>query len=201
MSDVIKFVITLENLSNIMRFNQCNLINKQNVAEHSFYVCWWSFLIALYESGSKLEKINYDKLLIGALLHDLDESVTGDILYPTKNIFGEGKIGKIIKEFASSILEEGILKYLNDNKIVSAYLSSCWKTAKTDGIEGKIVCAADMLDCLFYSLKEIKTGNKSMAYIFYKAKGYLKEKYSEFKFVDIVLKELDGLEIKEEGNV
>ncbi len=185
---LVNLMLRLENLENIKRFNQFPIINPRTVASHSFYVCWWSMLIALHEKGEK--EIDFGKLLMKALLHDTEESMTGDILFPTKNEFHDGKIGKMLKEFAPKMMEEKILADLGDEQ--KAVIMGFWKMAKDDSIEGQIVKASDMVDCLIYSIKEIKTGNTNMKYIFNRAWKFLRtEKYSQFKFIIKLIEETE----------
>ena len=144
-------------------------------------------LIALHE---KDVEINYDKLIIKALLHDLDETMTGDVLYPMKHEYGSGKIGQLIKDFVPELIEKDLLANI-DNDEIESFLIAYWKIAKSGDIEGEIVCAADMIDCHLYALKEIKTGNKSMQGILTKSYNIMCEKYRKFVFVNLVLDETE----------
>ena len=74
------------NLSNIDRCNQVPKIKFYSVAEHSYYCALLAMifcdLIALHDN----KILNKEEILKKALLHDLEESITGDILYPTHNL-------------------------------------------------------------------------------------------------------------------
>src|SRR3990167_4414759 len=68
----------------VTRFSTTRTLLKESVAEHSFFTAFFSLLIgyALKEKGIP---IKFECLLEKALLHDMEEQFTGDIIRPIKH--------------------------------------------------------------------------------------------------------------------
>ncbi len=138
-------------LSCILRFNNTPRIASENVAEHSYYVAFLSMLIGDYleSRGVEIDKL---KLLQMALLHDIEEAVSGDILAPIK----QGAFRKVLdKENIRNIamltggLESG-KKY-----------SKLWREVVDEKtLEAKIIKLVDRMSCIIYCIREIHLGNK-----------------------------------------
>ena len=98
------------------------------------------------------------------------------------------------------LFKQKIIEWINKNgpidKIVSGGAtgadSLAERYAKDNSIEGEIVKAADMIDCLIYSIKEVNTGNKNMIMMKNKSWELLNKKFKKFKFVKLLLKETEG---------
>lgn len=124
-------------ISSIKRYSQIHLSKEESVLEHTGFVVMLSHFI-----GSSIDNIDIGLLLTKAVVHDIDEIVTGDIPYTTK--------------YANSRITEEIKKVESDNMIKiskdiygndSAYMN--WLNAKDDTNEGKIVKLSDILAVLF----------------------------------------------------
>lgn len=105
-----------------------------NLAEHTLRVTWLSLVIAKYEEKTNPEtKINYEKLLEMAIVHDLPESRTGDVHYVSR-LYTQRDEERAIED----ILHETVL--LND-------FVGLWKEyEKGECFEARIVKDADILD-------------------------------------------------------
>jgi len=150
------------NLSNIDRCNQVPKIKFYSVAEHSFYCA----LLAMFlcDLISLNEKIYIDKkrLIMKALVHDLEESITGDILYPTHQMNINFK--KELDTIRSMVVYEELFKEL-PNEISHIY-KVYWHNAKDDTVEGKIIEIVDKLEIALFAIQEIELGNKSFKTLF-----------------------------------
>jgi len=69
------------NLSIVPRWSIVPTINKQNVAEHSFYVALYTDKICRLSGSTDLDRLN---AVSYALRHDMGEVLTGDIPGPAK---------------------------------------------------------------------------------------------------------------------
>jgi len=141
-------------LSHVNRYSSIPTIRKENVAEHSWYVAFYSYLLAKdLERRYKDEEleIDYGKLLGRALLHDLDESLTGDFLRIIK--YGHPDLKKALDEVSVSMM-------IHMTKEVGVNLLPDWKSAKDDDLEGHIVQVVDLARVVSYIWEEIKLGNE-----------------------------------------
>lgn len=148
-----KFIEYTSALSCVNRFSQSKLCAPENVLEHSGFVTALSFYLAskIIECG---HEINMGVLLSKAIMHDFDESLTGDIAMPVK--YHNAQIRKDLAE-----IEDANMKMISEDvKLPEAYTR--WETAKW-GSGGKIVALADYLSVLFKFHDEIvNRGNKTM---------------------------------------
>jgi 5'-deoxynucleotidase YfbR-like HD superfamily hydrolase len=71
-------------MSDVIRYSGTKVLNKENLAEHSYYVSVLADSIA--EDIEYKHEINIDryKVLKYALYHDIEEIFTGDIVTPLK---------------------------------------------------------------------------------------------------------------------
>lgn len=131
----------------IKRFSTHPCIIPMSVAEHCYYVIYYSWLVAqeFIKSGQQIDiKAVFEK----ALLHDIEEGITGDMH----------------KFFKTEIIHKEIDKACKDK--VSLEIYKIWKNARDDSIEGQIVNFADNYEVLIYCLEEAKIGNKDLYKIF-----------------------------------
>lgn len=140
-------------LSNVNRFSMATLASKESVLEHIGMVT----LISL-QIGENLKSegcvINIEKLLIKSMIHDIEETVVGDLPRPTKHHSAElrNMISELEFEAATNVLKDANL---------SSYFHH-WNQSK-DGPEGKVVAFVDILVVLMKFHDEIiLRGNLSM---------------------------------------
>lgn len=151
--NLIKFIFEQHNrLSCIKRFNNTPRLGEESVSEHSFSVAFLSMLVGNYleKEGLKFDK---PRLMPMALVHDMEEIISGDIIKVIKSGGFKKELDKLntaSMEFLTNVLgEEGEI-YLD-----------LWKEAKEKNtIEAKIIDLLDMVACILYCVKEIHLGNK-----------------------------------------
>lgn len=161
---------SIRRLNHIRRYSSIPVIRQENVAEHSFWVAFFSKIIGEYAICKFGEDtINIGILLSKALLHDIEESITGDIIrtfkYHNKDIAYEINFTslEIIHKFIQdSFIEEVSEKILRD-----------WEHSKDATNEGKIIKVADMLCSIAYCIEEKKLGNKFMISVMQDTKKYI----------------------------
>lgn len=120
---------------------------KDNVATHSYYVAVYARMIAkvIGWQGSM------DYLFMNALLHDNDESITGDITGPVKN--------HIIDEDRATGLLEELTEQRMGGLIQTFYDMEDELTPLQIEEASKIVMVADKLDALLFLLMNERMGN------------------------------------------
>lgn len=149
----IKTVIeSLGKLSCVNRFSQSYLSKPENVMEHTGFVALMSLAIAKDLIRKDCE-INVGLLLEKALVHDLDEIITGDVTRSTKYSSDE------MLSSMNLLSQESINKISTD---CDCSFNLCWASAK-EGKEGSIVSLADCLSVLFKAHNEVvMRGNKTI---------------------------------------
>jgi len=178
-----KFLSYERKLDTIIRFSAHIRIKDESVAEHSFHTAFYAMILADLEEqfGNKVDK---QKVLKTALIHDLEECLTGDIIYTFKHT--HKSLTKEIRKMSLKFLEE----LLSDlpNKLSKEYIE-LWKKQKDEKTkEGQIIEAADKLEGLIYCLNEVSLGNKSFKTVI---DTYLKQlKSLKLRSVNLILEQL-----------
>jgi len=167
------FFMTERNLDKVVRFSNQSRIHDESVAEHSYHVAMYAMILADLEISFG-NKVDVEKLLRSSLIHDLEESMTGDILHGFK--YSDPELLKNMKKMGAEFYDK-IIKNLPD-ELYQKY-SKLWKESKSSDIEGKILEAADKIEALMYSIEEYSLGNKN-----FKA------------MIDQILKLLDEIDLK-----
>lgn len=144
---------SIRRMSHVNRYSSFVCIRKENVAEHTFYVAMVAYCIARDIERNHGEKIDYAKLLRSAMLHDLDEALTGDVVRRVK--YGVEGLKKILDKAASQSIKE-----MSDDLRID--LHDDWAVAKSKDLEGQIVGLADFFGTVQYTIEEYNSGNHHM---------------------------------------
>lgn len=114
-----------------------------------------------YMVGKELEskgvKIDFRSLFEKAMLHDIEESQTGDIVRTMK--YYSPEIRKCFADVSNSMMKD--LTAIVFPKC-SEDIFNAWNNCKDSSIEGEIVQTSDFLCVFAYSIEEIETGNRHM---------------------------------------
>lgn len=178
------FLKNERNLDRVIRFSAHMRVKDESVSEHSFHTSLYAMIMADLEEKVFKNKINKEKLLKTALLHDLEECLTGDIIYTFKHTDKAlaGEIKKIGQRFM-----EGLLGNLPP-EIAKDYTDLWLHSKDTKTIEGRIIEAADKLEGLMYVINEFSLGNQEFKKIIKIYQKQLKE--LGLKSVNLILKEI-----------
>lgn len=174
------FFERLKTMSSIKRFGTLPMIENESVASHSYNVAIMALMVADYDPDLQVDR---EALLRKALFHDFEETILSDIPHPIKHRFKGGKLGKLLKEIVPELIENEIFKELPD-RLKRIYVRSALD-AKLD-LEGEIVAAADAMDIVMTSLRELKMGNRYFENIFEVGIKML-EMHSRFKFAKLFI--------------
>ena len=152
---------TLHTLVYHTRYSGAHVINKENVAEHSYFVTLLADLIA--EDIEKTKKVEVDRLMIlrMALYHDTEEAYTGDLITPVKNRSHDLK--KEWDKLSSLMMQEGLQHDFKGQVHIKNYIMSVhttYETYKHEKLENQIVKFSDGLQSVIYLLREIGFGNR-----------------------------------------
>lgn len=157
----------IERCSNILH------IRPYSVAQHSFYIALYAMLFADLEneriSGSAIMGIDhvlnlYDtsEVIKKALLHDLEETITGDILYPVHH--SDVSFKKELNQVRKKCVDNEVFKELPKN--VREYYKKLWTTSKDTTKEGILVACMDKFEILMFAIQELDMGNKAFRTIY-----------------------------------
>lgn len=157
-NDIATFARDIDTLRSLIRYQNCNRLVNESVAEHSFYVA--SFVMKLREYYN----FDLERALKMALIHDVPESQISDIPHNIK--IANPKLAQALEEAENNVLNkmffpEGVTLVADFNGTASP--------------EGKVCALADVLSVVLYADDEIKCGNRVFNYIAIKAIARCKE--------------------------
>jgi len=153
------FLNRVQKLRWIDRCSNTPHIKPYSVAQHSFYAAMYAVVFSSIENEShRYEKYNLGIVAQKALVHDLEESVTGDILFPIHNQYEEFK--SKLDFIRDRCVEKEVFKELSDQN--KQFFIKLWKEAKDDTNEGKMVACMDKFEILMYIISEMEIGNHSV---------------------------------------
>lgn len=149
----------LTKLRNVVRFSNSTRIKDESVAEHSYFTAYYAMMLARALSVKEGVKIDMGKVLEAALLHDIDEAMSGDFVRHFK--YMDADLKSHIETATEKLMQHAFEPmFMCDNTYLSQKLNHIWKTAKdVSTLEGDIVAFADFLSVLSYVMNEIDCGN------------------------------------------
>ncbi len=148
--------------SSIRRYNTTQIIQQQSVLEHEGSVALIAMLLSDYfiKNGAKLDT---EKIMRMAIIHDLDEAIYGDIPYDAKYEYG-----KTSEEFRAALERmkiftlRMILSSIGDSDLAKKYFGLMMEEKEKGTPEARIVKLADYIDVLIFINHELSLGNRSV---------------------------------------
>jgi len=143
-------------MSHVTRYSSIPVHRRENVAEHSWWVSFIAMLICddLLNEGVEVFK---GEVLQRAIVHDLDECISGDIIrsfkYRTESM-------RLAMHDAST---ENMKEITSKMSKVGAGVYDHWHDAKDNTLEGDVVRFADMVTVVAYCREEYISGNRHIA--------------------------------------
>jgi len=138
----------------VNRFSVYKCHFREDVAQHSYFTALYAMILADLERGKGV-RVDSERLLRMALLHDAEEARTGDIHHPFKHqdsAFAETLDSKGLEWFGKLLggLPEGL---------VGEYVGLRKAVRETGSIEAVILKAADKIEALLWAYEEYLLGN------------------------------------------
>ena len=141
-------------LAHVVRFNGKPQQFPESVAEHSFYVAYFTTILLhlLKEAG---ESVDEAKTLKIALIHDMEETFSGDILTPFKHYNDEilEAVRKVNKEMIPMVFEN------LPEELASDFIKLWTEDTEQSSKEAQVVKLADKLSLISKCYEETKAGN------------------------------------------
>lgn len=147
----------------ITRHSTSLVLHRENVAEHSYYVALYAdFICRWLEAEGLADSIDVLGLLRRCLVHDLDESRTGDFQRPFKH--SNETLKREIEKASAIEFNHAMVAVFpgKENEPTIRMLFANWANAKDNSLEGAIVAFADYLSVLSYLLAETSNANTSV---------------------------------------
>lgn len=180
-----------DRMSDVIRYSGTKVLNKENLAEHSYYVSVLADSIA--EDIEYKHEINIDryKVLKYALYHDIEEIFTGDIVTPLK--YKSQDLRVKFEEVWNLILREELESHFQWNMHIAEMILNTYSEygeGKDEILENKIVKFADILQALSYTMSELHLGNTYLKHISNNLLITLEKKYGKDKYFSSYVKEI-----------
>lgn len=185
--ELLNFFMRQRRLAHIDRCNQYPKIKYYSVAEHSFFVTFFGMifcdLINHERSLKGVMKVNVEEVLRRLLIHDQEESITGDILYSlhSSNPAFYSELEKVRNVSVETQSFAELPAPIRD------FYIRLWKSTKDDTDEGHLVSMMDKFEILLFSIQELSMGNTSFKHIFREAVSILKKNCRFTPIIDLVL--------------
>lgn len=160
----------IDSMSCLTRWSQAHCTKKESVLEHTAFVTMYAYYLCC-----KHDIENKEDTLIKAIVHDIDEIVTGDIPHPTK--YNNKRIREEIEIIEQKAAHE-ISRLLFQNNMYDN-----WRKAKDlSSDSGCIVAISDCASVIYKIWQEINIGNKSFLKFIPNVKNALNKLSIDVKF-------------------
>lgn len=141
-----KILEFIKDMAKVSRWSQAHCHKNESTLEHTGAVVLIALKIATDFPEACLEKV-----LVRAAVHDMEETITGDIMTPVK--YANSTITKAIKEFEDTSAKQV-------SQIFGEWSYKAWRDAKDDTLEGDIIKIADKAAVVYKFRHELALGNK-----------------------------------------
>lgn len=169
----------------VRRFTGCRLNHQENVAEHSFYVVFYCLLMGNALNAQAMhdcleanqdplpeeEPIDIGLLLTRAVVHDLEEAISGDFPRPFK--YSDATLKEQL-DIAGLKAMYSLLGGINMSTAERAVLLDAWSQQKDGSKESALLKFADLFAFLTFTLEEVRSGNKHILAYCTEVEPYLK---------------------------
>jgi 5'-deoxynucleotidase YfbR-like HD superfamily hydrolase len=144
-------------LSYVVRYSSIPISVPENVAEHSYWVALFAAVIHKTLHPGDYEGVG--PVVLGAILHDTAECVTGDLVRTFK--YSSDKLRQAIDEAE----QVAVAKF--PSPILNVYdLQQQIQFKKKDYVK-QVVKAADFMSLMQYMVREVRRGNREIINPFY----------------------------------
>lgn len=142
----------LQQFTNISRYSRDHMVQRENDMEHTGFVVMFCYIVAL-RMKDKGYTLDLGVLLSKAVIHDIEEAMTGDIIRTTKHA------NKTIRHEIKGVEATAVVFI---QKFLNVDFHETWQTAKAVDMEGELVQLADIAAVVYKCMSEISMyGNRS----------------------------------------
>ena len=148
------YLMTVRKLNNMGRWSTDFMHQRATVSEHSFFVAQIGQMMALIEEENG-NAVDWKRLFIKLLNHDVVEAMTGDIISTVKH--KNEQLRDMLGLLEREVAEESLLSSMEE-PYKSMYRDILFD-GKDDTLEGKILWCADHIDAIMECIGEVKLNN------------------------------------------
>lgn len=157
-------------LAHVMRFNLKPQHFPESVADHSYFTAYIASILAgiLEKKGIELNK---EKALAMALVHDMEEMFSGDIVTPFK--YHSAEVTEAIQKVNRELIGDVFSDLPED---MASHFVSLWnEEGKGETIEAQVVKVSDKLSLIAKCAEEVRVGNEFFKEIYDNGMRFLRE--------------------------
>lgn len=190
------FIHWICKLTSVPRFTGSYLVQPQSGADHAFRATMIALQIVddYNDNHPKKDQISREEVILKTLLHDVEESVIGDLPTPVKYITPEFR--ESVKKVEEKAMKDFVLQDAGPN--ADEYYKF-WKEAK-EGKSGKIVKLADKIEGFVKINFEIRQGNAGLISAYYETTKWFDENpklLAEFPKAQVLVEQYRIQELEE----
>ncbi len=142
-------------VSHVYRYSALPVLNRENVAEHS----WWTAMIAVTVAIEIDRPDLAGEVCLRGMVHDIEEIGTGDLVREAKYFDEE------MRENFRRVEEAFALGLFSKLGHTGEFLRSVWRDAKGDDLAGQIVALADLFCVIAYVRWKHSMGNTKLGQV------------------------------------
>ena len=170
MSSVFKHLQN-RSLAHVMRFNLKPQHFPESVSDHSYFVAYIVSILCHLLGKQSGHTVDKQKALEMALVHDMEEMFSGDIVTPFKHYSTEMEkaIAKVNKEMIGEV-------FADLPKELAAHYVALWnEEGAGETIEAQMVKVADKLSLIAKCAEEVRVGNEFFQEIYEQGIKFLEQ--------------------------
>lgn len=160
---------TVSRMNHVTRYSSFPVNRRENVAEHSWWVCFVAYLL-VYDLSHQGYQVDMGMTLRQCVVHDLSEVVSGDVIRSYKHT--NAAVLAAMKQADEINMSDLLSGEAFENIMLRVKRDITYAKADTT-LEGQIVEFADMAVVIFYCREEDRSGNRAIRYV-------LKQAYEEW---------------------
>jgi 5'-deoxynucleotidase YfbR-like HD superfamily hydrolase len=174
----------IQQSSNVKRYSSRFMHTPESLMEHMGFTCLFCYVVARQLRDQKVHVVISD-LMEKAVLHDVEEKLTGDIIRQTKHSSPQVRDG---------INEHSVRAVHRLEELFGFSFVSTWATAKDDSLEGRIVALADMAAVVSKCMVEVgMLGNQAFASVVRNTHAELRKWYIDTHINDPLYQYVEGM--------
>ena len=150
---VLDFLLDIRSLMTVGRFSVYKCHFREDVAQHSYYAVLYAMVLADLER-QRGTRVDVERLMRMAVLHDAEEARTGDVHHPFKHqdaAFADALDSRAFEWFG------GLLRGLPP-ELAKEYVA-LRKAERESSTEAELLTAADKIEALLWAYEEYLLGN------------------------------------------
>ncbi len=153
MNSLVKVMLGLKGVS---RWGATHTISHENVSSHTSEVAMLVWVLVNHHNAKSVDKVDLADALSAALLHDLVETVTGDMITPAKALIGRELVAQAESKAQAAIVAT------SPNVVQGALEATFYVLEQSESVIKQFVKVCDRFCALAFAAREVRCGNVEM---------------------------------------